>query len=218
MPKTKSDSKKLFELEHKKSIVPLDCALGIDKTPFKMTLGFISKASKACILANSYEDAVNDVFVECNVKISAAELERVTDYVGALAFNIQKEEAITAMLPESLKVDERRRRKRENDILYLMTDGAMLHYRDKPNAGDGWGECKSALCFHSRDIKYYKRKTDGEQAHKIMKMDHIGFIGSADDFLPHFLALAQRNECKVCSEVVIIIDGALWQFNRLKKY
>ena len=218
MPSTKKDAELLFQLEKVKSIAPLDCALGIAKIPFKMTPGFVSIASQIAVLANSYEDAVKKVLIQCNVNISSAELERVTDYVGAIVFEAQKKEAERAMTPEALKIDKRKRRRKENDRLYLMMDAAMIHYRDKPEIGDGWGECKCALCFHSKDIKYYKRKTDDEMAHKILKKDHMGFIGTAEEFIPHFLAFAQRNGCKVCSEVIIIVDGAPWIYKFLEKY
>ena len=217
VPATTEDADRLWNAEGIRSIAPLDCALGIDKVPFKMTPGFMLAASRLSVLARSYEDAVNDVLVQCDVVISGAQLERVTDYVGTLAFEAQKREAEAAMAA-ALKYDGRKRRRRQNDILYLMWDGAMIHFRDKQEEGDSWGEVKCALAFHSRDIKYYNRKTDGELAHRVTKMDHVGFIGTAEEFFPHFLALAKRNGCYTCSEVVIIVDGSTWVYPYLKKY
>ena len=49
-------------------------------------------------------------------------------------------------------------------------------------------------------------------------MDHVGFIGSGEEFFPHFLALAKRNGCYTCSEVVIIVDGATWVCPQIKNH
>ena len=49
-------------------------------------------------------------------------------------------------------------------------------------------------------------------------MAHVGFIGSGEELIPHFLALAKRNGCYTCSEVVIMVDGAMWVYPYLKKH
>lgn len=218
IPLSKKDADVLYQLEQKKSIVPLDNVLGVDKHPFKATPGYLSAVSRISISATSYENAVKDVLKECNVPTSSAEIERITNYVGKMAFDLQKKAALAAMEPDALKLDKRRRRKQDNDRLYLMLDGAMLHYRDIPNKGSGWGECKCALSFHSKDIKYFEKKTKDGKEYRILKMDHMGFIGTAEDFISHFIAFAHRNGCKVCSEVVIVVDGALWIYKFLEKY
>ena len=50
-----------------------------------------------------------------------------------------------------------------------------------------------------------------------MRRDFTGFIGSVDDFKYHFYALAKRNECDLCSELVVISDGALWIHDIVKE-
>ena len=76
------------------------------------------------------------------------------------------------------KIDKRRIHKRQDDVLYIETDGALLHVRDKEhvplenediNSADsskheaGWTESKHALCFHASDIKYYYEDEEGSR-------------------------------------------------------
>ena len=145
------------------------------------------------------------------------------------------------------KIDSRRIRKQKDDILYIETDGAMVYVRDKNHTeydaptpdwikegiergegNPGWTESKHAICFHSRDIKYYYEE-GGERKSgrfkdvissgfdnikvtgtKIERRDCIGLIGKAAPFQYHLLALARRNDWEHCSKVVLISDGAKW--------
>ncbi len=50
------------------------------------------------------------------------------------------------------------------------------------------------------------------------KREFVGYIGPAADFQYHFLALAKRNNCDLCSEVVVISDGAQWIHNIVKEF
>lgn len=208
IPADKESAKILWETEQKKSVVPLDCALGVDVLPFKITYQMMCRIAKEAVRARSYSDASNCIMEKYHVSISPVQVENVTDYIGSLIFDKQKQEAQAAKDSINIKIDGRLRRRRKNDILYLELDGAMVHIRDKKD-GDGWMESKHAIAFHSSDIHYYEK--DGEiKGHRIIRRDFIGYIGSAEDFRYHFYALAKRNECGLCSEVVVISDGAIW--------
>ena len=207
IPADKESARILLETENRKSVFPLDCALGVDVLPFKISCSMMCAIAKEAVRARSYSDASINIEEKFHVKISAVQIEKVTDYVGALVYKEQLDEATTAETLSSQKVDGRLRRRRKNDILYLELDGTMVHVRDK-NDGDGWMESKHAIAFNSSNIRYYD---DGKQTgHRILKRDFTGYIGSADDFKYHFYALAKRNECDLCSELVVISDGALW--------
>ena len=93
--------------------------------------------TKEAVRARSYADASQNILEKYHVTLSAVQIEKVTDYVGALVFKEQMAASEAAKASVSQKIDGRRRRRRKNDILYLETDGAMVHVRDK-KTGDGW--------------------------------------------------------------------------------
>lgn len=209
IPADKRSAKKLWETEQIKSIAPVDCVLGIDILPFKVSCKMMCAAAKEAVRARSYSDAKNNIAEKYHINLSAAQIEKITDYIGNLVFDDQVRLAKEAEKSAGIKVDKRRRRRRNNDILYLEIDGAMIHIRDKQGE-DGWMESKHAIAFHSADIQYYESAKNGEINHRILKRDFIGYIGTADEFKYHFLSLAKQNQSDVCSEVVIISDGASW--------
>lgn len=209
IPADKKSAAILHGTEGVKSIFPLDCALGVDVLPFKITCKMMCAIAKEAVRARSYADASTNVCEKYNVEISAYQVEKVTDYVGALVFDEQLRQSQEAERLSHQKVDGRLRRRRKNDILYLELDGAMVHVRDKKD-GDGWMESKHAIAFHSSDVRYYCAKEGEKTGHRILKREYVGCIGSAEDFKYHFYSLAKRNQYDLCSEVVVISDGALW--------
>ena len=209
IPADKNSAAILRDTEGVKSIFPLDCALGVDGLPFKITCKMMCAIAKEAVRARSYADASTNIHEKYNVEISAFQVEKVTDYVGALVLGEQLRQSQEAERLSHQKVDGRLRRRRKNDILYLELDGAMVHVRDKKD-GDGWMESKHAMAFHSSDVRYYSSKNGEESGHRILKREYVGYIGSAEDFKYHFYALAKRNQYDLCSEVVVISDGALW--------
>lgn len=209
IPADKESSVRLLETEGSKSIFPLDCMLGVDVLPFKITCNMMCAIAKEAVRARSYADASTNIMEKHHVKLSAVQIEKVTDYVGGLVFKDQLKQSEEAKVNLSTKVDGRHRRRRKNDILYLEIDGAMVHVRDKKN-GDGWMESKHAIAFHSSDIHYYSSPDGTHENHRILKREFVGYIGSAAEFQYHFLALAKRNDYDYCSEVVVISDGAPW--------
>ena len=209
IPADKESARILQETENKKSIFPLDCALGVDVLPFKISCQMMCAIAKEAVRARSYSDASINIEEKYHVQLSSVQIEKVTDFIGALVFKAQLQEAKEAESLSHQKVDGRLRRRRKNDILYLELDGAMVHVRDKKD-GDGWMESKHAIAFHSSDVYYFKSDTGEDTGHRIMNRDFIGLIGSAEDFKYHFYALAKRNACDLCSELVVISDGALW--------
>lgn len=254
VPHDKQSADILLTRFGKKSVCPIDDELGVSNLPFKITCQAMSYIAKVATKSRSYNDASEELTIFFGKKIDVKTVERVTDYVGHLMFNSQCAQAEKAKaLSISRKIDARRIRKRDDDVLYLETDGAMVHVRDKehvtmtneqikeaeeawmkghdklPKYDTAWAESKHAICFHARNIKYYFESPDGSTFsgrfetvlkyigtetkvtnHKIEKRDCIGYIGSADQFQYHFLALAERNGWVNCSKVVILSDGATW--------
>ena len=144
IPADKQSAAILLKEEKKKSVFPLDCALGVDVLPFKISCQMMCAVAKEAVRARSYSDASTNINEKYHVKMSSVQVEKVTDFIGALVFQSQTQEAEKAKGLSRQKVDGRRRRRRKNDILYLELDGAMVHVRDKKD-GDGWMESRHAI-------------------------------------------------------------------------
>lgn len=214
VPADQKSAETLFQLEGIKSIFPLDIALNYDKLPFKMSIRLMLSIAREAVRSRSYEDAKNNINEKYHISVSDYQVEKITDYIASLVLEEKRKIAETAPRIMQEKVDGRHRHKRKNDVLYFEIDGAMVHIRDKSKTEDGkivpgWMESKHALTFHSSDIYYYKSKT-GELTYTIKSKDFIGYIGSSEEFEKHFIVFAKEHQCDLCSEVVVISDGAQW--------
>lgn len=216
IPADKNSARILRETENRKSVFPLDIALGVDSLPFKISCQMMCAIAREAVRARSYSDASTNIEEKYHVTMSSVQVEKVTDFVGAIVYDEQLKEAEIAEELSHNKVDGRLRRRRKNDILYLEVDGAMVHVRDKKD-GDGWMESKHAIAFNSSNVHYYQSGGGEITGHRILSRDFTGYIGSADDFKYHFYALAKRNDCDHCSELVVISDGALWIHDIVKE-
>ena len=150
---TDEKSAGLLEKEYgAKSVVPLDCVLGLDGLPFKVTTGMMLEISKRAIESRSYDDARKSFMTYDNIEISTDQIKKVADYVGGIVFRDDCKRADEARAKYAgKKQDRRKKRRRKNDVLYIETDGAMVNTREKSN-GSSWRENKLATAFSSEDI------------------------------------------------------------------
>ena len=191
-----------------KGIYPLDQELMIDKAPFKATYRMMAAIAREGILCTSYSKSAKQIEEKYHAIISPAQVKRITDYVGNLVYMDDCRRAAEAKAAEHQKTDLRRRRRRENDVLYLEFDGSMVDTRIETE-GSSWKECKIAMAFSSADFRRWINRK-GKECHALGKRDIVGIIGTVEDFRYHILALAKRNGYDFCSEVVVITDGAKW--------
>ena len=82
-------SKKLYETEAIRGVFPKDCALGIDKVPFKVTYRMMAAIAREGVRAKSYAEAANNITEKYHVKISTKQVENITNYVGAVVWKDQ---------------------------------------------------------------------------------------------------------------------------------
>ena len=135
-PGDKQSAKKLLDEFGKKTVCPVDDALGISHIPFKITRKAMSAIAKEATKARSYSDAALELKTKFGEPISISTVERVTNYVGSLMLQVQCKQMENAKkLSESRKIDARTIRKQRDDVLYIETDGAMIHVRDKEHVG-----------------------------------------------------------------------------------
>ncbi len=189
-------------------VYPLDQFLKIDHAPFKTTYRMMAAIAKEGIRCTSYPRSAVEIVEKYHAEISPAQVKRITDYVGKLAYLDDCNRAAAAKEAESQKVDRRKRRRRQNDVLYIEFDGSMVDTRVETE-GSSWKECKIAIAFSSANFRRWTNHK-GEACQALGKRDIVGIIGSVDDFKYHVLALAKRNDYDYCSEVVVITDGAKW--------
>ena len=118
-------------------------------------------------------------------------------------------------------------RDKNSSVLEGLEDNvdAIPKEEEKP----GWTESKHAICFHADDIRYYYEDQEAKRKSarfreilrlgpdkvkivgtKIERRDCVGYIGPAEEFQYHLLALARRNDWEHHTKVVLISDGAKW--------
>ena len=109
IPADKQSAAILWKTEQKKSVFPLDCALGVDVLPFKISCQMMCAVAKEAVRARSYSDASTNISEKYHVKMSSVQIEKITDFIGALVFKSQTQEAEKAKDLLHQKVDGRRR-------------------------------------------------------------------------------------------------------------
>ena len=229
-------AEKLEKLGRPKTIAPLDELLRIDNLPFKMTVAVMLDVAREGIQSSSYKEAAeklrekysqktktsserntdseNDETKEDGI-ICTSRVREVTNYIGKMVFleNCRKArrakweyENCQILMPKT-----------EEDVLYLMTDGAALNTRQKVKQDDGnessWKENKLGVVFRASHIRRWTVKNeDGtqEERHSILKREYSSYTGGIDEFKWHLLGLALRNGYGKVNTFVIISDGSHW--------
>lgn len=187
------------------SIFPLDCALGIDKIPFKMTPRMALSVAREGVRAKSYKEAAITLKERFHEDFSPDLVRNVTDHIGEIVWKDDQRQAREAKeWLKTAKVDRRRRSRNVNDIIVIGTDGAYLDTRE-----ESWKETKIGLCYCMKDMYTWQCK-NGEIGRRITRKDLVAYIGKSDDFKYHFLALALRNDIHRHNQIVSITDGAPW--------
>ena len=209
VPADKESAENLKKIQKSKSVCPLDCMLGIDNLPFKITIHMMSAIAKEGVRASSYRRATESIKEHYHIDISERTVRDVTDYVGVVLFEYCKHEADKAKDNHGTPIDRRKKHRRDDDILYLEMDGSMVETRPVSAKDDKWRECKIGIAFLSEDIKTWITKK-GEERRAITKKRFTGFIGYYKDFQYYLLSIAEYYQYKYRSKIVIISDGAEW--------
>lgn len=206
-PLNQESKEKLIALTGLKSVVPLDCCLGIAGLPFKITPNAMLKIAYWAQNQLSYERAEEAIYEIMKIKINDDTIRAVTDFVGKVIFDNDCEKADEAM--SMLENGSLSFPKNRDGVLYIQTDGAALNTRKQDENGSTWRENKLGEVFSSKNVRYW---TDhkGNRQHRILGKEYISYVGSAAEFKKHLLALALRNGYGQYKKTVIISDGATW--------
>jgi hypothetical protein len=197
----------LLELSGLKSVVPLDCYLGLAGLPFKITPCAMLKIAFWAQNQLSYQRAEEAIYEIMKIKINDDTVRAVTDFVGNVIFERDCRKADESM--QKLNNGSLSFPKDRDGVLYIQTDGAALNTRSKDEGGSTWRENKLGEVFSSKNIRYW---TDhkGNRQHQILEKEYISYIGSVSEFKKHLFALALRSGYGHYKETVILSDGATW--------
>jgi hypothetical protein len=206
-PLNQDSKEKLMELTGLKTVVPLDCYLGIAGLPFKITPNAMLKIAFWAQNQLSFRRAGEAIYEIMKLKINDETIRAVTDFVGKVIFDAdcrKADESLSRLGSGGLNFSKNR-----DGILYIQTDGAALNTRKKDEKGSTWRENKLGEVFSSDNIRYWVDHK-GNRQHRILKKEYISCIGSSVEFRKHLLAVALRNGYGQYKETVIISDGATW--------
>jgi hypothetical protein len=214
------DRKMLKELENRVSVVPLDEQLGLDKLPFKMTVGAMLEVANWVQQAESYEVAAKMLDKYTNIDIKDDTIRYITNIIGKIVYenDLKQAEKIyndfnTCKLPFS-------KEKRDGD-LFIQTDGAMFHTRERDENGFTWKENKLAIVFNSNDFHRWTtqkkiinhnnvEKIVIEHHKKLGKREYTAYIGNYEILQKFLLSCAIRNGYGTYKNTILISDGAKW--------
>ena len=206
-PLNKESKEKLLDLTGLKSVIPVDCSLGVSGLPFKITPNAMLKIAYWAQNQLSYERAEEAVYEIMKIRVNDDTIRAVTDFVGNVIFENDcrmADQSINMLNSGKLHFPKNR-----NGVLYIQTDGAALNTRRQDESGSTWRENKLGEVFSSNNIHYW---TDhkGNRQHRILEKEYISYIGAVEDFKKHMFALALRNGYGNYKETVILADGATW--------
>jgi hypothetical protein len=166
IPSRPCDKERLKDLSKTSYIYPLDEALGLDRLPFKMTVGVMLEVAKESTRCESFEEA-QKILEARNIKINDDTMRQVTNTIGGIVFGneVNSADAVWGELQNgTLKLP----RVKTQGVLYLEVDGAMLPTRQEGQKGTIYKENKLGMAFSTDNIFYWKDKY-GKQQHRILK-------------------------------------------------
>lgn len=198
-------------MEGIKSIAPLDCFLGIDKLPFKMTAAAMLECSYWAQDQISFQRAEEKIKRTMNVSIDDDTIRKAAGFIGKAVFeeDCKKAEEVWA---EFCKRPLLLPSKKKKGVLYIEIDGSAVNTRVQDENGSTWRENKLAIFFSTDHVHQWKNKK-GEVCRRIEKKEYVSYIGSVEEFKKHVLAGAIRNGYGSYEKVVILSDGAEWIAN-----
>ncbi len=190
-----------------KTIYPLDCALGVDNLPFKITTEMMLDIAYIAVKMKSYQEAEDFLERIKKIRVNDDTIRGVTNYVGNIVYQNDCQLANEAIqLLDQAKIPYNQNRE---GVLYIETDGTAVNTRTRDANGSSWRENKLGLVFSSDHIHEWEN-IRGESQHMILKREYISLIGETEEFKKHLFALALRNGLGEYKETVLLSDGATW--------
>ncbi len=191
--------------------VPKDEYLKIDKLPFKMTKLMMVETSFYAQNQASFEHAKYMIRKNLNIETNATTVRKVSEHVGKEIFEIDTKQA-QERYEKMYELPMLTEREKQDNVLYILTDGAAVNTRVEDENGSTWRENKLVMAFTSKDMI---KRPDGN--HIITKKEYGAYIGSVEEFKKYMLNVAVKAGYGKIKNVVIISDGATWIRNACKE-
>lgn len=201
----------LYNRQTKTISIPKDEYLRISNLPFKITKLMMVEFAFYAQNQVSFRDAKYMLEKTYNIETNAETIREVAEYVGRQVFEKDTKEA-EEKYENMYKLPMLTELEKDDETLYILTDGAALNTRIEDENGSTWRENKLVLAFTSKNMI---KRPDGN--HIITKKEYGAYIGSVEEFKKYMLNVALKaGYCRV-KNVVIISDGATWIRNACKE-
>ena len=158
---------------------------------------------------SSFQKASSIIERVLNVKISASNVLKITEFIGKLVYDYNYNNALKiwnnrANINMNINVKKK--------TLYIQADGASVNTRIEDENGSTWKENKLGIFFSESDM--YKRK---DKSNIINHKEYVAYIGSVETF--RILVFAKAVELKYWEyeNIVFISDGATWLRNMISE-
>ena len=205
IPADSKSYERLYALESKKIVAPLDDFLGIDDLPFKMTTRLMLDIAKLSIQFCSYKQAEKIISEKLNEKISSDLIREVTNFVGMLVYSFDTKYAKSRELLE-------KKYKNDSEVegyFLVEMDGSFVHIRDDSGKNPQWCEVKVGFIANSNDFRKFQGK-DGREEIKLGKREYVCYLGNVHEFKKYLLAICIKNNYSIYKDTVVLSDGAEW--------
>jgi hypothetical protein len=208
-PADTESKRRLLEVDGLKRVVPLDIRLGVDKLPFKMTVGAMLTTAYWAQNQVSYRRASDSICSVSMIDTNPETVRLVADHVGGVVFDEDMRAANKLRGQFASGGVDFGGGKAKDGVLYIQTDGAALNTRSKNDDGSTWRENKLGLVFSSDNIRHWP-DAKGKNHHRILKREYVSYVGGVDVFKWLLLSCAIRNGYGRYRRVVFLGDGATW--------
>jgi hypothetical protein len=208
-PKTNEGSVLLKSSQNVSSIVPLDEYLGLNKLPFKMTIGVMLEIAYWVQRSNSYDDAEEGLHHCSNITVKNDTIRFVANTIGKIIFDNDLSSAENVW--KQFTTGTLTFPKHNNNLdVYIECDGAMFHTRERDENGYTWKENKLGIVFTNKSFLRWVNKKTNKQCKSIGDRQYIAYAGSVEIFQKLLFDLAIQNGYGNNKNTILITDGAIW--------
>ncbi len=197
----------LSEINGKKTVVPLDMALGIDNLPFKITPSMMLEIAYWAARMNSYQDAEDYFKRSKGISLSDDTIRGVVNVIGKIVHDDDHQKAQNARRIYANRTPASSCRR--DGVLYLQVEEDSLSAANDSKTGTCDCCVKLAFAF-AEDTSREKKPGSWQVQHRKTAGEYIGCIGSRKEFQDYLLALAIRAGYGLYRKTVIISDGSEW--------
>ena len=193
----------------------IDANFGLSGSAHRMTKGFQEILAFLGQASASFGDAREILGKLRGTDVCAAQIQKVTEEIGADVFASDMEEAAAISAAPEEHIPYALDKDMADDILYVLLDGSSVNTRVQDEGGSTWKEMKLGMVFRSKDI--ITRKTQAESC-TITKKEYVAYFGEVGKFKELLLAAAVRAGYGLVKNIVVIADGAHWIWNLCDEY